>query len=640
MAITGGATVISTPWLYVECGRQALFPLSRQGQCKSFAADADGTVFSEGVGVLVLERVSDALRLGHHVLGVIRGSAINQDGASNGLTAPNGVAHERVIRQALVSAGVSTAEVDAVEAHGMGTLLGDPIEAQALLATYGRDREENRPLWLGSLKSNIGNTQAASAMAGIIKMVMSMRHGRLPKTLHVEYPSQNVDWDNGAVSLLTESMPWLKAGRARLAAVHSFGWSGTNAHIILEEPAGADSYTEDGGNASSIARVATYSKGDGTTSDTPVAWPVSGRGEDGLRRQAGRLGEFVRDNPKVSMIDIGYSLSSSRDQLSHRCVVIGTNRDDMREALEHVSDGRPPSMVVTGRSSPGRDDVVFLFAGDQWQGAPVELANSSPAFASAIDRIETILGSLVDWSLHDALRGDTGVYAQSDVAVIADFAIQTAVLAAWQACGVRPSAVVGHESSEIVAAYAAGCMTLSDAVNIVVAHSRDESLNAELATTSIPFWSTATGNTYSGAAISSQSWLSSRADEPSNMADVTQALLGQGYRAFVEVTPSTIVSDALRDAAIVVPGAGARGRGLEDMFVSLAQLWVSGVEVDWASVTRHDGVEEIPLPTYMFAQRRYWLDQSPLWGADGIMMEKGDALRDSLATTSELDKVN
>jgi polyketide synthase 12 len=330
MALAGGAAILATPWMYIEVGRQNNPALAAaDARCRSFADGANGAVLSEGVGMVLLERLSDARRLGHEVLGVIRGSAYNQDGASNGLTAPNGLAHEGVIRQALRNAGVSAAQVEAVEAHGMGTVLGDPIEAQALLATYGRERGADRPLWLGSLKSNLGHTQSAGGVGGVIKMVMAMRHGLLPKTLHVDAPSRFIDWSSGAVSLLVEPVPWVKNGEPRRGAVHSFGMSGTNVHIILEEPAPLEVPPP------SPQRQARLEG----SSPVSVPWPISGHGTDGLRRQAQRLVEFLAERPELDIADVGRSLAA-RPALSHRAVPIGTSRAELLASVEQLAEGR------------------------------------------------------------------------------------------------------------------------------------------------------------------------------------------------------------------------------------------------------------------------------------------------------------
>ena len=452
MALAGGVTVMATPDSFVGFSRQR--GMSRDGRCKSFAASADGTGWSEGVGVLVVERLSDAERLGHQVLAVVRGSAVNQDGASNGLSAPSGPSQQRVIRQALANARLSTSDVDVVEAHGTGTVLGDPIEAQAILATYGQGRE--RPLWLGSLKSNIGHAQAAAGVAGVIKMVMALRHGILPRTLHVDEPTRQVDWSAGAVELLTAQREWPELGRLRRAGVSAFGVSGTNAHVILEQ-------------VESVPAIEVPAEG-------TVPLLLSAKGRAALAAQAWRLREFLATEPNRSLADVGWSLATSRAALSDRAVVVAADHGEALARLDALVAGEPAVGVVTGAvvERTGRSVFVFPGQGAQWTGMGTELLAESPVFEAKLRECAAVLDELTGWSLLDVLTGaaDAPSLERVDVVQPASFAVMVALAALWESVGIVPDAVLGHSQGEIAAACVAGALSLRDAATVVVGRSR------------------------------------------------------------------------------------------------------------------------------------------------------------------------
>jgi acyl transferase domain-containing protein len=452
LALAGGATVMSTPMIFVEFSRQRA--LSRDGRCRSFGAGASGVGWAEGAGVLVLERLSDARRLGHRVLAVVRGTAVNQDGASNGLTAPSGSAQERVIWEALRDAGLTPSDVDAVEAHGTGTPLGDPAEFNALLATYGPDRE--RPLRLGSIKSNIGHTQTAAGVAGVIKMVQAMEHELLPRTLHADEPSPHLDFSTGAVALLTAESPWTATERPRRAAVSSFGVSGTNAHVIIESPSHSPAPP-----AEPPAEQAT------------VPLVLSGKTAGALTGQARRLMGHLTDHPSHSARDVGWSLVHTRSAFDHRVVVVGP---DHAAALGAFAAGEISESVVQGVAdgTARRPVLVFPGAGGQWAGMGSELLTTSPVFAGSIDRCAAALSPWVGWSLTDVLRQTPGAPSldRTDVAQPTQFAVMVSLAELWRSLGVQPSAVVGHSQGEVAAACVAGALSLADGARIVAMRSR------------------------------------------------------------------------------------------------------------------------------------------------------------------------
>ncbi|MEV0643077.1 SDR family NAD(P)-dependent oxidoreductase [Streptomyces sp. NPDC050619] len=678
-ALVGGVTVMATPGVFVEFSRQR--GLAADGRCKAFADGADGTGWSEGAGVLVLMRQSEAERRGHRVLAVVRGTAVNQDGASNGLTAPNGPAQQRVIRQALADAGVSPSQVHAVEAHGTGTRLGDPIEAQALLATYGQAREGDEPLWLGSVKSNLGHTQAAAGVAGVIKMVMALREQCLPRTLHVDRPSSHVDWSEGAVRLLTEERDWPRGEHPRRAGVSSFGISGTNAHAIIEEAPSASAAQE--------------RRPDGPGLPV-VPWVVSARSAEALRAQTRRLAPVAADP-----VDTGFSLVVTRALLEHRAVVLGSDLDALRSGLAEPA--------ITGSAVEGHTAWMFTGQGSQRPGMGRELYDAYPVFAAALDEVCALLDAELGFErpLKRVLFADdpeqlnaTG-YAQSAL-----FALQVSLVALLRSWGAAPDVVLGHSVGEFAAAYAAGVFELPGAVRLVAARARlmqalpedgamaaieadeaevagrldgnvviaavngpgavvvsgarpavqavveryrSEGRRATLLRVSHAFHSplmapmleeftrtarqvtyrqpivtavsTVTGSTLDGDDWTTPDYWARQIVRPVRFHEALTATAAEGATRFLEIGPDPVLTALARTATDVTAAATLRTDRPEphSLLTAVAELFVHGMAVDWPRLFDGAGARPVDLPTYAFQRRRYWLEPTkPALDARGL----------------------
>ena len=616
LALAGGVTVMGTPEMFVDFSRQR--GLAPDGRCKAFSADADGTSWSEGVGVLVLARFSEARRRGLRVHAVIRGSAMNQDGASNGITAPNGPSQVRVLSAALAAAGLTPAEVDAVDAHGTGTTLGDPIEAQSLIEVYGR-RAGAEPLRLGSIKSNLGHSQAAAGVAQVIKMVLAMEHGVLPRTLHLAEPTPHVDWSGGTVRLLAENEDWPALDRPRRAAVSSFGISGTNAHVILEQ---APAIAAIEGATSSEPEEIGVSAAAEPQQASPIPFALAAKTPAALANAAGRLAGHLRTRPELALADIGHSLAASRSVFEHRAVVVGRDRDHLLESLDALAAGNPQDGTIVGYAdAAGKTVFVFTGQGSQWPGMAAGLMDGSPAFARRLRECDEELAPRLGWSVVDVLRGEPGAPSMDllEVANPVLWAVQVALAALWRAHGVEPDAVAGHCQGEVAAATVAGLLSLADGARAAVSLGRANGPGLparpepapDAADRVLPVYSTALGGLldWDETEAGSGPWLAAlgRGADP---APVVKELAERGFRAFVEVSPHPVLASRLReicgelDHEAVVVGTLSRGGDLARFALSAAEAHVGGFGPDWTSF--FPGGQVVDLPTYPFQHKHFW----------------------------------
>ncbi len=717
LALAGGVTVLSTPGALIEFSRQR--GLAPDGRCKSFSEAADGVGWGEGVGMLLVSRLSEAERQGHPILAVLRGSAVNQDGASNGLTAPNGPSQERVIRQALANARLTPQDIDVVEAHGTGTTLGDPIEAGALLATYGQDRET--PLRLGSIKSNIGHTQAAAGAAGVIKMVMAMREGLLPKSLHIDSPSSKVDWEAGEIELLTEPVSWQPNGKPRRAAVSSFGISGTNAHVVLEEAPALSGKEQDGDDVPARPLPA----------HVPLA--LSAKTEPALRDAAARLRTHLAESPELELGDLAYSLIATRSLFEHRAVALGVERKEILVALDSLAQGTESPHAVSAKATPGK--LAYLFSGQGAQRAEMgkELYETHPAFAQALDQACEEIDPHLDCPLKNLLFAEKGtkeaaLLDRTQYTQPALFAIELALYRLLESYGLKPDLLAGHSIGEITAAHISGVLDLADAAKLICARGAlmgelpeggamvaietdEEEANAFLegkelaiaainsptsvvlsgkekeieeaqahfeaqgkktkrlsvshafhspliepmlksfeqvaaslsyAEPQIPIVSNLSGELLEPAQAQDPAYWVSQAREAVRFADSVSTLAKLGVTAFVEIGPDPVLSAM---AAQTLEAAELHGTAIptlregkdeaEALSSALARAHVAGAKVDWSTYFAGTAAKRVPLPTYPFQRKRYWLEGSAN-GGDPTAIGQIDAEHPLLGAAVEL----
>ncbi|MFD4695824.1 beta-ketoacyl synthase N-terminal-like domain-containing protein, partial [Streptomyces sp. NPDC058463] len=700
LALASGVTVMASANVFTEFDRQD--GLATDGRCKSFAAAADGTGWAEGVGVLMLERLSDAERNGHHVLAVVRGSAVNQDGASNGLTAPNGPSQQRVIRQALANAHLTGADVDVVEAHGTGTRLGDPIEAQALLATYGQERgAEDEPLWLGSVKSNIGHAQAAAGVAGVIKMVMAMRHGVLPATLHVDQPSPQVDWSAGTVELLTEPRSWPVSDRPRRAGVSSFGISGTNAHVILEQ-------------APEVVEPVQAPIDLPTRTPAVVPWVVSAKSEASLRAQVERLRSFVTERPELDPVHVGWSLATTRAAQEHRVVLAGDT------VLASGGD-----LLAAGVAAEGRTAFLFTGQGSQRAGMGLGLYEAFPVFSEAFDAVCARFDARLERPLREVLTDEVGLdqtmWAQAGL-----FALEVASYRLVESWGVAPDVLLGHSLGEITAAHVAGILDLDDACVLVAERGRlmqalpegggmlavqateadvaDSGLDVAAVNGShsvvlsgeveaveryaaecadrgvrfsvlsvshafhsalmepmldefagvldglsfhpaqIPVVSNLTGAIAEAGLMQEPEYWLRQVRQAVRFADGVTALEAMGVTRYVELGPDGVLSGMAQETVVgaeFIPVLRKDRDETDTAITAISRLWAVGVGVDWTAVFTGWGGRVVDLPRYAFQRERYWSEPGVFGGDAGALGIEGagHALLGSVVALAEGDGV-
>lgn len=590
LALAGGVNRLILPEISINFAKAKM--LSPDGRCKTFDSAANGFVRSEGCGAIVLKRLSDAIASEDNILAVIRGSAVNQDGRTSGLTVPNGSAQQSVIRQALANSKLEASQVSYLEAHGTGTLLGDPIELEALGAIFDRDSSLEKPLIVGSVKTNIGHLEAAAGIASLIKVVLALQHEEIPPHLHLQNPNPHIDWDKLSIEIPTQPIPWPRGERQRIAGVSSFGFSGTNAHVVLAETFGWQ-------NVAGLPRP--YKRQNKEEIDRLLhILTISAKNEKALKDLAARYRNFLKENPSIDIADLCFTANTGRSHFDCRLAVVAASIAELEQKLADVDRGEETVGLVRGRvNNTARTKIVFVFGelDSEAISRTKELYETQITFRQAFDRCDEILEPFLEKSLRERLDRPS---IKKDRSLI--FALEYALFKLWQSWGIKASAVMGWGAGECVAATVAGVFRLEDALKLIVEEIKPQKIT--YATPQIPLISSVTGEFDLAEILTPSYWKEEKKRSIELTSNISQTLLKLSDRIFLAIDAGASLSQLeINLSPDLYLGQG----NWQQILQNLARLYVGGIPIDWSGFDQDIPRFKTILPTYPFQREKYWL---------------------------------